>query len=239
MATVVQIQDWRLSIARNARNGVQVDGEEAVAKPLSAHEQLGLLEIGEILLKYPAGLVQPFSRQELARLKKRFVQLIPAKDASRDLRLPLAVLLQMPELRAQPFVPFVIRLLLAREVKESSLNTSSGIENIDEEMVSFSAFVTTLAVFSVKQPLELKRRVLFDIYDQGNKGCVTVDDFLRIVTTVSRSNAARPKALRQSLEIHLAPFVKQTSSGACGVPLGDFNQLIVDEEIVSTLTIAF
>ncbi|KAG3117208.1 hypothetical protein PI126_g24626, partial [Phytophthora idaei] len=157
----------------------------------------------EILLKHPTGLVQPFSRQELARLKKRFVQLIPAKDASRDLRLPLAVLLQMPELRAQP------------------------------------AFVTTLAVFSVKQPLELKRRVLFYIYDQGNKGCVTVDDFLRIVTTVSRSNAARPKALRQSLEIHLAPFVKQTSSGACGVPLGDFNQLIVDEEVVSTLTIAF
>ncbi|KAG3046107.1 hypothetical protein PI124_g24564, partial [Phytophthora idaei] len=176
------------------------------AKPHSAHEQLGLLEIGEILLKHPTGLVQPFSRQELARLKKRFVQLIPAKDASRDLRLPLAVLLQMPELRAQPFVP---------------------------------AFVTTLAVFSVKQPLELKRRVLFYIYDQGNKGCVTVDDFLRIVTTVSRSNAARPKALRQSLEIHLAPFVKQTSSGACGVPLGDFNQLIVDEEVVSTLTIAF
>ncbi|KAG3046884.1 hypothetical protein PC122_g24237 [Phytophthora cactorum] len=113
MATVVQIQDWRLSIARNG------DSEWSA---------------GEILLKYPAGLVQPFSRQELARLKKRFVQLIPAKDASRDLRLPLAVLLQMPELRAQP------------------------------------AFVTTLAVFSVKQPLELKRRVLFDIYDQGNKG---------------------------------------------------------------------
>ncbi|KAG2959305.1 hypothetical protein PC119_g26751 [Phytophthora cactorum] len=108
-----------------ARNGVQVDGEEAVAKPLSAHEQLGLLEIGEILLKYPAGLVQPFSRQELARLKKRFVQLIPAKDASRDLRLPLAVLLQMPELRAQPFVPFVIRLLLARE---RFCDDSSGVQ---------------------------------------------------------------------------------------------------------------
>ncbi|KAG3046883.1 hypothetical protein C6341_g26773 [Phytophthora cactorum] len=104
MATVVQIQDWRLSIARNG------DSEWSA---------------GEILLKYPAGLVQPFSRQELARLKKRFVQLIPAKDASRDLRLPLAVLLQMPELRAQPFVPFVIRLLLARE---RFCDDSSGVQ---------------------------------------------------------------------------------------------------------------
>ncbi|KAG6941400.1 hypothetical protein JG688_00018688, partial [Phytophthora aleatoria] len=129
---------------------------------------------------------------ELARLKKRFVQLIPAKDASRDLRLPLAVLLQMPVLRAQPFVPFVIRLILAREVKESSLNTSSGIGNIDEEMVSFSAFVTTLAVFSVKQPLELKRRGLW---------C--------------------------SLTIMMVDSSIQTQ------------HLIVDEEIVSTLTIAF
>jgi hypothetical protein len=72
---------------------------------------------------------------------------IPAEDPSRDLRLKLETVVEMPELRTQPFVPLVARLVLGR--------VSSA-----QDAVSFSAFVTILAVFSVKQPLELKRQGL-------------------------------------------------------------------------------
>ncbi|KAE9242812.1 hypothetical protein PF004_g6439 [Phytophthora fragariae] len=187
-------------------------GEEAATKPLTVQERLELLEGGEALLKYPVGLLQPFTRQEIGRLKRRFVQLIPADDASRNLRLPLKVVLQMPELRAQPFVPLVARLVVHRE----------GVD-----------------VESAKQTLELKRQVLFDVYDHDKKGCATVDDFVRVISTVSRLNVARRIAIRQGLEIQLAPFIKQAKSGASGVLLSDFSQIIVDDEVHIALTIAY
>ncbi|KAE9023595.1 hypothetical protein PF005_g4582 [Phytophthora fragariae] len=187
-------------------------GEEAATKPLTVQERLELLEGGEALLKYPVGLLQPFTRQEIGRLKRRFVQLIPADDASRNLRLPLKVVLQMPELRAQPFVPLVARLVVHRE----------GVD-----------------VESAKQTLELKRQVLFDVYDHDKKGCATVDDFVRVISTVSRLNVARRIAIRQGLEIQLAPFIKQAKSGASGVLLSDFSQIIVDDEVHIALIIAY
>ncbi|KAG7401373.1 hypothetical protein PHYBOEH_001789 [Phytophthora boehmeriae] len=62
-----------------------------------------------------------------------------------------------------------------------------------QEMVNFNAFLTILAVFSAKQPLETKRRVLFDVYDQESSGCVTVDNFMGVLTVVSHMNPARQK----------------------------------------------
>ncbi|KAG7377197.1 hypothetical protein PHYPSEUDO_012030 [Phytophthora pseudosyringae] len=144
---------------RKAWDGVKADTEETKAKPLTLQERLNLLETGEVLLEYPAGLVQPFSRQELGRLKRRFVQMISAEDTSRELRLPLAAVLQMPELRAQPFTLLVARLILGRQPTDPTLK---DIEDRDRELVSFGAFLTVLAVFSVKQTLELKRRERVD-----------------------------------------------------------------------------
>ncbi|KAE9045572.1 hypothetical protein PR003_g3380 [Phytophthora rubi] len=176
------------------------------------------------------------TRQEIGRLKRRFVQLIPADDASRNLRLPLKVVLQMPELRAQPFVPLVARLVVHREGVD--VERSKDGETCDG-LVTFSAFMTILAVFSAKQTLELKRQVLFDVYDHDKKGCATVDDFVRVISTVSRLNVARRIAIRQGLEIQLAPFIKQAKSGASGVLLSDFSQIIVDDEVHIALTIAY
>ncbi|KAL4105911.1 hypothetical protein PRIC1_003966 [Phytophthora ramorum] len=210
---------------RKTRDGVK----EVEAKPLTVQERLSLLEADEVMLKYPSGLLQPFSRQELGRLKKRFVHMIPGEDASRELRVTLEELLQMPELRAQPFAPLVCRTVLDRQTKEAK----------EGDLVSFAAFVTILAVFSVKQSLEPKRQVLFDVYDHESKGCVTVDDFLRVISTVSRSNATEKKSLRQGLEMHLAPYVKQTTTGARGVLVSDFNQLVDDEEVQVTMTIVY
>ncbi|KAG6609111.1 kinesin-like protein [Phytophthora cinnamomi] len=174
---------------RKARNG----GEETGNKPLTVQERLELLESTEVLLKYPAGLVQPFSRQELGRLKKRFVHLIPVDDVGRELRLPLNVVLLMPELRAQPFVPLVARLFLHRQGEAGAALQEPKDGDAADELVTFTAFMTILAVFSVKQPLEIKRQVLFDVYDRESKGCATVDDFLRVISTISRSNAARQR----------------------------------------------
>ncbi|KAG1697097.1 hypothetical protein DVH05_017483 [Phytophthora capsici] len=121
----------------------------------------------------------------------------------------------MPELRLQPFVPLVARLILNRQVADDS---ASG------ELVSFDVFMTILSVFNAKQALEFKRRVLFDIYDQENKGYTTVDDFLRVISEVSRPNAAQQKIICRELELHLAPFAKKSNGGVNGVLLSDFNQ---------------
>ncbi|GMF24145.1 unnamed protein product [Phytophthora fragariaefolia] len=101
------------------------------------------------------------SRQELGRLKKRFVHLIPSEETSRDLRLPLKVVLQMPELRAQPFVPMVAKIILDQQSAAGTSAQSSVDGESGGELVTFTAFITLLAVFSIKQPLEVKRQGLY------------------------------------------------------------------------------
>ncbi|KAL3666944.1 hypothetical protein V7S43_007891 [Phytophthora oleae] len=132
--------------------------EEAAVKPLTAQDRLNALEKEEVRMVYPVGLLQTFSRQELGRLRKRFVQLIPAEDTSQVLRVPVAALLQMPELRTQPFVPLVARLILSRQTKDAVADPD---EDRSGELVSFEVLMAILSVFSAKQSLEFKRRGLY------------------------------------------------------------------------------
>uniref|UniRef100_K3WMA3 Uncharacterized protein n=1 Tax=Globisporangium ultimum (strain ATCC 200006 / CBS 805.95 / DAOM BR144) TaxID=431595 RepID=K3WMA3_GLOUD len=77
---------------------------------LSIPDKVKLL-VDESLEVYPPGLTQPFSKQELARLKTRFATLLPPEEHS---LLSMRDFLLMPELRLYPFVPFTTDLVIKK-----------------------------------------------------------------------------------------------------------------------------
>lgn len=118
---------------------------------------------------------QVVSRQELARLKKRFATLLPADSTS--LLLPIPVFLLMPELRLYPFVPLVTALVARRKQEDDSDRKSNEQGNT----ISYAQFLSILAIFSGKQSLESKRRGLSSLADIGGLQLLTTDSVVRVV----------------------------------------------------------
>lgn len=126
------------------------------------------------------------SRQELARLKKRFATLLPADSTS--LLLPIPSFLLMPELRLYPYVPLVTALVARRNAEDSD-STSNAKENA----ISYAQFLTLLATLSGKQSLESKRRgnVLPKRVGIGGLQCLPTDRIVRLWHDNMRSSALR------------------------------------------------
>ncbi|GLD99139.1 hypothetical protein PINS_up007857 [Pythium insidiosum] len=189
--------------------------------------------------EYPTGLTMPFSRQELARIKKRFLSMVPSDSAA--LSLSLRDVTAMPEFVGCSLIALALRAVVSRTSNAPSTPTLAVLSPRQEAhalerlRVSFEQFLALLSLFSVKQSLAVKRKALFDIYDADQDGVVSLSDVVKTLRTISPATSLLSVAQLRAVVSSTLGLNDSTAS----LDFSDFQQRFTDADVKAAMTLAF